>query len=252
MQNKPPYAITSVDSALRLLLLLQRRHPLRTSEAAQALGVAPSTAHRLLAMLRFRGFVTQGSDKAYIPGPVFYDIGLSPRRGRNVREAARPHLERLNSAVNETVHLMSRTGTQVTFLDSVEANQALRIGSRIGASMPAHRTSGGKALLAELSLTGISALYREGLPQDLPFQSEGIQGFYRALTSVRQCGYGLNVGESESGVTAVGMSVRDSNGQAVAAIAVSAPTLRLSRSRVPEIAESLSQTVRQLEIDLNI
>ena len=51
MKNKPAYAITSVDHALQLATVLQVEGPLTVSEAAERLGVARSTAHRLLSML---------------------------------------------------------------------------------------------------------------------------------------------------------------------------------------------------------
>jgi IclR family transcriptional regulator, acetate operon repressor len=49
----------SVDKALRLLELVGERQVLRVSEAAELLGVARSTAHRLLNALGRRGFVAQ-------------------------------------------------------------------------------------------------------------------------------------------------------------------------------------------------
>jgi IclR family transcriptional regulator, acetate operon repressor len=48
---------TSVDNALWLLELIGERQALRVAEAADLLGVARSTAHRLLTALRRRGFV---------------------------------------------------------------------------------------------------------------------------------------------------------------------------------------------------
>ena len=51
----------SVDHVLQLLLMLKRDGVLRVSDAAAELGVAKSTAHRLISMLRFRGFVEQAS-----------------------------------------------------------------------------------------------------------------------------------------------------------------------------------------------
>jgi IclR family acetate operon transcriptional repressor len=65
MENHaPPYPIQSVDYALQLLLILKRDGVLRVSEAAAELGVARSTAHRLISMLRFRGFVEQARDRS--------------------------------------------------------------------------------------------------------------------------------------------------------------------------------------------
>ena len=46
----PAYPIASVDSALRLLKLFRDMPRVRLSEAAEHLGVAHSTAHRLMAI----------------------------------------------------------------------------------------------------------------------------------------------------------------------------------------------------------
>ena len=70
----PQYPIESVDNALRLLLLLGEQPQVRLSEASRYLGVASSTAHRLLAMLAYRGFVRQDPvSKAYLPRVEPYD-----------------------------------------------------------------------------------------------------------------------------------------------------------------------------------
>ena len=237
MQNQPAYAIDSVDHALQLLLLLQRQERLRVTDAAAELGVARSSAHRLLSMFRYRGFAVQHPDRSYGPGPVFHQAGLGPRPPADIRAVARPHLEWLRQQVDETAHLMVLAGRSVAFLDSVETAQALRVGTRAGAIMPAHLTSGGKALLAELSLAELAAIFPDGPPADGTAPAADIAGFHKALMTVRRRGYGINVGESERGITAVGACVRDPAGRAVAAITVSAPSLRLPRGRIPRFAE---------------
>jgi IclR family transcriptional regulator, acetate operon repressor len=250
MQNAPPYAIESVDNALKLLVLLQRRGQLRVSDAAADLGVARSTAHRLLAMFRYRGFATQNSDKSYSPGPVFARAGFGARAPLDIRAVSRPHLEWLNGRLDETVHVMVLAGTDVAFIGSVEASQALRVGSRAGFTMPAHLTSGGKALLAELTAGELAAIFPGGPPADTRFGSADLAGFHRALQTVRRRGYGVNLGESERGIHAVGACVHGPGRRAVAALTVSAPSVRLPRSRIPEIAEALQAAVRRVEADL--
>lgn len=67
----PLYPIESVDKALRLIRLLGGPPEIRLSDAARHLGVASSTAHRLLAMLLYRGLVRRDPDtKAYRAGPA--------------------------------------------------------------------------------------------------------------------------------------------------------------------------------------
>lgn len=55
--------LESVDNSLRLLMLVAAKARVGVSEVAAELGVAPSTAYRLLSTLRYRGFVVQGQDR---------------------------------------------------------------------------------------------------------------------------------------------------------------------------------------------
>ena len=70
-KEEPKYPISSVDNALRLLGLFRERERVRLVEARDHLGVAQSTAHRLLAMLAHHGFVRQEADsRLYVAGPA--------------------------------------------------------------------------------------------------------------------------------------------------------------------------------------
>jgi IclR family transcriptional regulator, acetate operon repressor len=245
MRNTRDYTVESVDNALRLLILLQERESLRLSDAARELDVARSTAHRLLGTMARRGFAVQDERRQYRLGPALVQAppgaGIGPRA---LRASAQPYLRELTRRLGETSHLVVREGAQVRFLDSVEGQQALRIGSRVGITLPAHLTSCGKALLAELDRDEIVSLYAD--QRDSPFVAQ----LLRTLTAVRRRGYGTNFGESERGVAAVGVRVRGPGDASVAAVTVSAPSLRLPRAKISDVAEKLTQAVRRLERDL--
>src|SRR6201986_3258394 len=88
--------LTSVDNALWLLQLVAERQALRVSEAADLLGVARSTAHRLLTALRRRDFLMQDKPNgAYRPGPALHAIGMVAISRLDVRRIAQPVLEQL-------------------------------------------------------------------------------------------------------------------------------------------------------------
>jgi DNA-binding IclR family transcriptional regulator len=164
--SQPAHPISSVENALRLLVILRDRPEIRVSEASAELGVARSTAHRLLAMLHSFGLVEQHpTSRAYRVGPVLAEIGLSALRRVDVRAQLRPFLEELSADVGETVHLIVLEGRNCRFVDSVEGTRALQTTGRIGIAYPAHGTSGGKALLAELDEAQLLELYPdEALP----------------------------------------------------------------------------------------
>jgi DNA-binding IclR family transcriptional regulator len=251
VKNKPSYAIESVDNALRILQALRDSGQVRVADMAAELGVARSTAHRLLAMLVYRDFAVQAEDRSYRPGPA---LSAGPLRGepaQRLRQVMRPHMEALRDQVAETVNLTVRLGTQSRFLDTVESAQLLRVGDRQGMVLPAWKTSGGKVLLAELSDAQLTALLRgpSGRPPDgmTAAQRRSLVG---ELRLIRDQGYAENIEESESGVCAIGVCVRDKAGEPVAALSVSAPSVRYTADRSRLFLRELRAAVDRAQADI--
>ena len=69
----------------------------------------------------------------------------------DVPRLAQPILEDLSAALGETCHLGTLEGNHVRFLAVAEPDVAVRVVSRLGKTLPAHCTSTGKALLAEMA-----------------------------------------------------------------------------------------------------
>lgn len=249
MKNKPPYALTSVDNALLLLQMLRDQGGLRVSEAAEELGIARSTAHRLLSMLVYRDFALQDDRRTYVPGPALGANQLAGHPSQQLRKVLYPHMDALCERVQETVNLMVRVGTQTRFLTSIESPQVLHVGDRRGTILPAHLSSGGKSLLAELDQNQLEQLYRPA-GTDPALSDQDWQTLQRELRAVREVGYAVNRDKTETGVSAVGMSVHDGSGRAVGAISVAAPSARFSAKRIPVLSGELRAMVSRAEFEL--
>jgi IclR family acetate operon transcriptional repressor len=243
VKNKPPYAIASVDSALLLATLLQQEGPLRVTDAADRLGVSGSTAHRLLGMLVYRDFAEQLADRRYGPGPLLRGGPLPPEPVARLREAALPHLRALVDELGETVNLMVLAGADVRFVATLECGQILRVGDRTGRTLPARRSSGGKALLAGLPPAEFGAVLA-GLDDD---EARRLQ---RELRTIRRRGYAVNDQETEAGLTAVGAVVPAGGGLPPAAISVAMPTVRYSRERLPAWGAAVAGAAAAIADDL--
>jgi IclR family transcriptional regulator, acetate operon repressor len=148
MKNNPPYAIESVDHALRLAQTLLLEGTLSVTEAAHRLSVSPSTAHRLLAMLVYRDFAEQGPDRRYRSGSALRNPGSAEAPIPLLRRVSYAHLQHLVDSTGESAHLAVLTGAEVRFVTTVECTQALRVGDRTGKALPALLTSAGKAMVA--------------------------------------------------------------------------------------------------------
>lgn len=244
----PQYPIESVDNALRLLLLLGEQTEIRLTEASQYLGVASSTAHRLLAMLQYRGFIRQDpASKAYRPGPALTGVAFAIFARLDIPQTAAPILRTLSEELRETVHIGALDGRTVRFIAALESPSAVRVASRLGKVMPAHCTSTGKAMLAELSLDELHQLYpTEELEQVTPQSISTRTELEAQLEEVRRNGYAVNREESEEGVASVAVSVPTNAPGMRLAMNVSAPKHRLRPAQVRSIGRALTDAADQL------
>lgn len=225
---------------LRLLTLVAERGSVGVSAAAEQLGVARSTAHRMLTTLAAEGFVRQDpATKAYAAGRGMLEIGLAALRHLDVRAAARRELEALRDELQETVHLAVLEGTQILFIDSVESGRAVRVGSRIGIRLTAHCTAAGKAILAASPPT-ILGEYLAALPPGLTRRSMVDADAIEAEIAVTaQRGWATNFEESEEGLSAVAAAIPAPSSTVRSAITVSVPASRLSPDSVPAFAAAV-------------
>ncbi|MEV4603015.1 IclR family transcriptional regulator [Amycolatopsis sp. NPDC049253] len=239
-QNSGAYRIEAVDRALTLLTLLSQHGHVTVTEASRELGVAPSTAHRLLSTLCDRGFAVRGDKRQYRPGPELLALA-TPGWAPPLADRVRPYLERLHADVGETVHLMVRAAADIRFVDGIESHHPLRVGLRTGARMPAYCTSGGKAMLADLDPADVTALHAAGLPPWPGEKIHDVKALHRELAAVRRNHFGLNQDESEAGVTAIGASIGVIDGQP-AALAIAVPTARFASAGPEAMAAHLLRT----------
>jgi DNA-binding IclR family transcriptional regulator len=251
-KERPSYAISSVDHALRLATMIQLEGELSVSEAAERLGVARSTAHRLLAMLVYRDFAVQTDQRSYRAGPVLELAAHSQSTTSRLRATALPRMEALVADVDESANLIIRTGDTARFVASVECSQALRVGNREGMAFPAHRVTGGLVLLAELDREQIESLYAVERYGDRPDQRPDVERLHRELRKIRSSGFAVNRGLSERGVAAIGMPLRDEEGVAVAGLSVSVPSVRFENRSIAAWVGALTITARAIQADLAV
>lgn len=247
MTSAASYPIESVENAARVLLMLRERSLLRVAEVAADLEIARSSAHRMLTTLQSQGLLRQDpATRGYTAGPQLVEIGVAVIGAGDLRAEFRPTLERLVNDLGETAHLIVLDGTSIVFLDGVEGRFAIRAAERTGDRAPAHPSAAGKVLLAALPVEQLHERYPTSRLRG--GTSEAVTSRRRLeeeLEEVRANGYALNLGESELGLHAVAVAVRDPAGKARAAISISGPSVRLTEERLVEYARILMATTER-------
>jgi DNA-binding IclR family transcriptional regulator len=246
------HTVDSVDNALKLLLLFRDNPTVRVSFAADHLKVARSTAHRLLTTFVSQGFAVQDSpSRVYRPGPQLMEVGQAALRNLDVRGRARPHLEQLAEDTGETVSLLIPERGNVRFVDSIESRNAVRVASRFGLDLPAHATSGGKAVLARLTPEVFAELYPN---EELPRVTAGTVSTRTELLAefdeIRANGYAINHQESEAGLGAVGVAVCDPGGVPTAAVTAAGPLQRMEGAHLENVIAACERCAERIAISL--
>ncbi|BBZ68931.1 IclR family transcriptional regulator [Mycobacterium paraseoulense] len=244
----PQYPIESVDNALKLLLLLGEQPEIRLSEATRYLGVASSTAHRLLAMLAYRGFVRQDPvSKAYLPGPSLTGVAFAVFARIDIQRSAMPIMRGLAERLRETVHVGMLDGAGVRFVAAVEGPAAVRVASRLGRAMPVHCTSTGKVMLAQLPEPELRQLLPDERLERITASSIGSRTELEAeLAAIRERGYAINREESEEGVASVAVPIPTRAPGLRLALNAAAPVNRLDTSRYAAVVAALLKAAKEI------
>lgn len=232
---RPAYTVTSVDTALRIATMLQLEGPLTVAEVADRVGVARSTAHRLLQTLVYRDYAVQQDDRSYRVGAVLELATHSQSAVSRLRAAALPQLRWLVDVVGESANLIVRTGSNARFVAGVESDHSLRVSTREGMVFPAHQVSGGLLLLAALSPHELDRLY----PRSDAGDPTVLRKLRRELPALCRNGFAVNDGRSERGVVAVGVRLPVEDQAYAAALSISMPRIRYDQRDLPRHVHAL-------------
>ena len=242
----PSGRLSSVTSALLVLKVFSHGEPeLGISSIAQRLGLAKSTVHRLAVTLAGEGFLEQNpANGRYRLGLSLFALGALVRQRMDVSHQAMSLLTALRDQTQETVHLAILDETSIMYLHNMESAQAIGPRSYIGTRKPAFCTSEGRVLLAFNAPELAAAVLKEPLVKRTPKTTTDVKTLKAILDEVRRTGYATDDEESESGMRCVAAPIRDSTGNAIAAVGLAGPIQRLTKKElrrlVPQVMAAAS------------
>ena len=157
----------------------------------------------------------------------------------DLRDAAYAPMVELVESIGESANLVVLTGIEVRFVATVECDRVLRVGDRAGQRLPAHLTSGGKAILSRLADTEVDRFTSLG-----PAEHGRLQ---REVSLARRDGYATNHQETEHGLTAIGVALEPLPGPSFAAVCLAMPTVRFRRSSLDTYVAALKHAASSIE-----
>jgi DNA-binding IclR family transcriptional regulator len=221
--------LSTVCRALDVLeAVAENGSPLSVTELARRLRLSKSTAHRLAATLRARGYLRQIPDAAtYTVGVKSFEIGASFLHQTNLRSISLPEMERLCEMTQETVHLSTLEGAEVVYIEKVSSPRPYGMSTRVGSRSPAHCTAVGKAILAYLEPDSLDRILLQPLERFTPKTICSLELLVEELARVRQQGIATDFEEIEPNLCCVAATIFNHDRHPVAAIGVAGPTARI-------------------------
>ncbi len=241
---QPSYTIEALRRGLQVLTLFSRETPtLSLSQIKDAANLNKTTAYRILYTLEQDGFLQRDPDtRRYQPGLKVLQLGFTAISSLELRQVARPYLQRLAQDVGRTASLSVLDGLEVVYIDRVRYREVIGVMIGPGSRIPAHCASLGKAMLAFLPPEELSR--RLDACDFTPCTTSTIvvrAALEADLAQVRLDGYSVNDEEWVLGLRSTAAPILDENGMVVGAINVSVSTAEISRA---ELEKSISPAVR--------
>jgi IclR family acetate operon transcriptional repressor len=254
MADSPSETIRSVSNALTVMEAFKPDETIGVSDLARRVGLPKTTTQRILQTLQAAGWVSSSGapQTRWGPSAKFLAIGSRLSQGWGLRMVATPIMHELRDSTSETVTLVVPQGTQVVYLDRAESREMIRATTVPGSVQSILKSTGGKAILAEMPEAQARALLGNDLPRHTEFTITNIDRMMENLREARRIGYAVSWQEWHIDVVGVGAAIKDATGSPIAAISMIIPAVRASKERVTkELGPMVAQAARAISSRLN-
>jgi DNA-binding IclR family transcriptional regulator len=234
------YSVPVVRSTFRILEELSRSERLGLREITQDTGIAKSTVFRILSTLVELGYVQRDVERGYRITLALSHLVSDEAANEELRRLAHPVMLSLRDHYGETVNLGVQSMDKVTYLEVVPSEFALRLQESRGASVPAHASALGKAIMAFNPPNSVlEQLKGHSLEKVTKHTIADREELFAELKRVRNAGYAFDRGEGSMLAVCVGAPILDANGLAIAAMSISGPASRFNPKKDSDVIRSL-------------
>jgi IclR family acetate operon transcriptional repressor len=230
--KKDKYFAKTIGKTFRILeVFRQSPEPLSLNQVTQRVRGAKSSVFRVIHTLQVLGYLDRNGADQYRLSPII-SSQIPNQLTRRLIEFALPAMTDLNREFRETVSLAVLFANHIEVVRVMESPQKVQMGNIVGSIIPPHASSLGKSITAFLSEPRRDHLLRAyGMVPITPSTITDELAFHKELDQVRAQGYAVDMEESALGGCCFGAPIFDEIDQAVAAVSVSIPKMRLDNEQ---------------------
>lgn len=241
------FFIRSFAKGMNVLELLSDNEALTVTQVAKLMDINRASSHRFLSTLKELGYADKDDSSRYYLTSKVIELGMKVLDRFEIRKIARPFLQEISAKFNETINLGYFNGEEVLTIDKIDSTEILRMDAGIGGGEPAYCTSLGKAILAflpEVQLEEyLKAIELTPFTQNTVISKDKLK---EELMHIKENGYSIDDEELSVGLRCVGAPLFNHSGQALYAISISGPSIRMGSKRIEEMQRELKKICQNL------
>lgn len=247
MENQKPYGTVLIKAAGILDYIADHANA-TLQEISRGTENTNSTTLKILDTLTLIGYVQKKADKTYNLGSKLIRYANKNIEQLDLIEVTLPYLEKMQEAVDETIHLGILSNQEIVYINKLEPrNQSIRMSSKIGVARPLYSSAMGKAALAEFT----EEQYQQYLSSHelVPFTENTIVNplkLAKEIAEAKQNGIAYDNEEMEKDIFCIGAAIVVEQ-QVIGTFSVSLPKYRLTPSFEEKIISVVKETKALIE-----
>ncbi len=225
--------------------------PVQLMTVVEATGKPKGTVHRMLSTLVNTGFLMQDPNTSqYSLTLKLWRLGAAVVGRLDVVKVARPWLEELVVATDETVHLsMLDPSGGIVYISKVESPRSIHVQTRMGQLSPAWCTSTGRSILAFNPAVAERVLARP-LESRTPKTVTSPQRLLAILRETAAKGYAVTRAENHPEMGGISAPIRDHSGAVSLSCGIAVPVFRMNRELVDACIPHVVRTAARISAEL--
>ncbi len=248
-QGTKDYSVPALEKSILILNALSEED-LTIGDLHARLKLPKTTTFVILNTLEQYQIISKSPDGKYRLGSGVLRWGNRYLNSMDLVQVAKPHLQLLVADSPYTAHLAVLINNRPVYCDKVEGAGFVRFATSVGQTQPLYQSSVGKALAADMTDEEILSLEPDHMNSTTLKSIRTPEQFLEDIKFVREHGFSLEDEEFEEGVRCIGAPIRDSSGNIVASMSITALSKDMPAVKFMKIGEEVKNTALNISKEL--
>lgn len=232
--------------AFSLLEFISANQPVQAPTMCKALGLTRANLHRLLYTMTTLGYVEK-SRMGYQLSLKLFQLGSTVPIKEQLRESAKIKMYELERIANENIYLTVLYHDMVIAIEEVKSSHTVVLNPDVTYTYPVNSCASGKLLLSTLSDEELdryldNVIFIRKTPRTVMDKEE----FKRLVRKSAVDGYATEILEFGNHLNSVAAPLYNRDGEVIATIAISGPSMRLTEDRIKDLIIPLREKAEQI------